>query len=180
VFIGGAYFTGEDERDLTFWEWINPFNRPDASVSFNRLFSNWEYSQFLDLNGNLSNFWTARVGVSAMPTENVQVMLKASYFQADEAFDAPRHIKVGRYRVPILPAWSFWTQENDDNLGIEAELSATYNYSEDLVFEAGWAHLFVDDGLEEGNFTQNNGLLFNGGTSDDDADYVYLETRLSF
>jgi hypothetical protein len=180
VFLGGAWITGEDERDLTFWEWLNPFDLPDASVSFNRLFSNWEYSQFLDIFGDMSNFWTARLGVSAMPTESVQVMLKGSYFQVDETFDAPRHIKVGRYRVPLFPRWSFWTQENDDTLGIEAELSAVYNYSEDLAFEAGWAHLFVDDGAEEGNFNSRNGLVFNGGTSDDDADYVYLETRLSF
>ena len=180
VFLGGAYFGGEDNRDLTFWEWLSPFDRPEASVSFNRLFSNWEYSQFLDTMGDMSNFWVARAGVSAMPTESLQVMLKASYFQAIEEFDAPRHIKIGRFRVPLNPNWSFWTQTNDDSLGIEAELSATYNYSEDLAFELGWAHLFVDDGLDEGSFTSRNALVFNGGSSDDDADYVYLETRLSF
>jgi hypothetical protein len=180
VFLGGAYFTGEDNRDVTLLEWLNPFDMPEASVSFNRLFSNWEYSQFLDLFGDMSNFWVVRGGVSAQPTESVTVLLKASYFAADEAFDAPRHIKVGRYRVPVNPLWSFWNEENDDSLGIEAELSATYNYSEDLAFEAGWAHLFVDDGLEEGSFTSRNALVFNGGSSDDDADYVYVETRLSF
>jgi hypothetical protein len=180
IFVGGAYFSGEDNRDVSFWEWINPFDRPDSSVSFNRLFSNWEYSQFLDTDASLSNTWLVRAGVSAKPTENVEVMLKGTYFAADAAFDAPRNIKIGRYRVPVHPLWSFWTEENDDSLGIEAELSAKYNYSEDLVFEAGWAHLFVDDGLKEGNFNSSNGLAFNGGTSDDDADYVYLETRLSF
>lgn len=180
VFLGGAYFTGEDNRDVTVWEWLNPFDMPDASVSFNRLFSNWEYSQFLDTNADMSNFWAIRAGVSAKPTESVEVMLKGTYLVADESFDAPRHIKIGRYRVPVQPLWSFWTTENDDDLGIEAELSAKYNYSEDLVFEAGWAHLFVDDGLDGGNFTSNNGLVFNGGSSDDDADYVYVETRLSF
>ncbi len=180
VFLFGAYFDGEDDRDISLFEWLNPFDRPQSSVSFVRLFSNWEYSQFLDLNGSMSNFWTAGLGVSAMPTESLQVVLKGQYLQAVEAWDAPRYVKLGRYRLPINPAWSWWTQENDDTLGVEAELSATYNYSEDLVFEAGWAHLFLDDGLEEGNFTQANGLLFDGGTGDEDADYVYLETRLSF
>ncbi|MDX9973477.1 MAG: alginate export family protein [FCB group bacterium] len=180
VFVGGAYFTGEDNRDVSVLEWLNPFDMPEASVGFNRLFSNWEYSQFLDTNADMSNFWAIRAGVSAKPTESVEVMLKGTYLVADEAFDAPRHIKIGRYRVPVQPRWSFWTTQNDEDLGIEAELSAKYNYSEDLVFEAGWAHLFVDDGLKDGSFTSNNGLVFNGGTSDDDADYVYVETRLSF
>src|SRR5690606_7665631 len=173
------YLDGEDNRDLTFWEWLNPFDRHDASVSFNRLFSNWEYSEFLE-NSDLSNVWVARAGVSANPTESTNVLLTATYFQAVESWDAPRYVSLGRYRLPINPSWSWWTQESDDTLGVEAELSATYNYSEDLVFEAGWAHLFLDDGLEEGNFTQANGLLFDGGTGDEDADYVYLETRLSF
>jgi hypothetical protein len=180
VFLGGAWFTGEDERDLTFWEWLNPFNRPEASISFNRLFSNWEYSQFLDIFGDMSNFWTARLGFKAAPTESVDVLLKGSYFQVDESFDAPRHVRIGRYRVPVAPNLSFWTEENDDSVGIEAELSAVYRYSEDLSVEAGWAHLFLDDGLEDGNFTARNGLVFNGGSSDDDADYVWVETRLTF
>ncbi|MCC6694013.1 MAG: alginate export family protein, partial [Candidatus Hydrogenedentes bacterium] len=37
LYFGGAYFQGEDNRDLTFIEWANPFYRPEASVSFNRL-----------------------------------------------------------------------------------------------------------------------------------------------
>jgi len=180
VFLGGAYFGGEDNRDVSFWEWLSPFDKPEASVSFNRLFSNWEYSQFLDTMGDMSNVWLVRGGVSAMPTESLQVMLKASYYDTLEEFAAPRHISVGRFRVPLAPGLSFWTESNESALGIEAELSATYNYSEDLSFEMGWAHLFVDDGLDEGNYTSRNGLVFNGGTSSDDADYVYFESRLSF
>jgi len=180
VFLGGAYMSGEDNRDVSFWEWLNPFDLPKSSVSFNRLFSNWEYSQFMDLFGDMSNFWVVRGGVSAMPTETVEVMLKASYLQANAAFDAPRYMKLGRYRVPLNPRWSFWTQENSQDLGVEVELSAKYNYSEDLVFQAGWAHLFTGDGLQDGSFTSNNGLVFNGGSDNDDADYVYAETMLKF
>jgi len=184
VFLGGAWFEGEENRDLTFGEWVVanvwPFRKPDASVSFNRLFSNWEYSQFLDINGNLSNLWLVRGGVGATPTERLNVMLTATYFQADEPFDAPRHVKLGGFRIPVAPGLSFWTTENDDSLGTEVELSGTYHYTEDLSFKAGWAHLFVDDGLNDGNFNQLNGLGFNGGRGDEDADYLYLETRLAF
>ena len=47
-------------------------------------------------------------------------------------------------------------------------------------FEVGWARLFVGHGLASGNFTSENGLEFNGGQDDDDADYLYTETRLKF
>jgi hypothetical protein len=179
VYIGGAYLGGEDNRGVSFWEWLSPFDKPDASVSFNRLFSNWEYSEFLE-NSDLSNVWVARAGVSASPVENVDLLLAVTYFQSLDDFDAPRHIKIGRYRVPLNPDWSFWTEKNDDSLGTEVGLYATYHYSEDLTFNAGWAHLFVDDGLEEGNFNALNGLGFDGGTGSDDADYVFLESVLKF
>jgi len=179
VFLGGAYFGGEDNRDVNFWQWINPFDRPNGSASFNRLFSNWEYSEFLDAT-DLSNAWIGRGGVSFSPTETVDVLLTVSYFQTDEPFDAPVYFKLGRYRVPIAPALSFWTRENDDSLGWETGLYVTYNYSEDLSFQVGWAHLFTGDGLKEGNFSNGNGLLFNGGSSDDDADYLYFQTKISF
>ena len=59
-------------------------------------------------------------------------------------------------------------------------LYATYSYSEDLCFKAGWAHLFVGDGLADGNYNSANGLGFNGGVDDDDADYLFVETQISF
>lgn len=180
VWIGGAYFDGEDNRDITWWEWISPFTDPEASVSFNRLFSNWEYSEFLDQNGNLSNVWLVRGGVQAMPTESLELALVVTYFDTLEEFDAPAHITLGDWRIPIAPLFSFWTMENDDALGIETGLYATYHYSEDLTFEAGWAHLFVDDGASDGQYVLLNGLGFSGGTSDDDADYLYVETRIQF
>ena len=90
VYLGGAYFDGEDNRDINFIDYINPFDRPEASVSFNRLFSNWEYSEFLDAT-DLSNAYVLRAGVSANPTESVEVLLAVSYFETLEAFDAPRY-----------------------------------------------------------------------------------------
>jgi hypothetical protein len=179
VYIGGAYFGGEDNRDISFLDYINPFYRPDASVSFNRLFSNWEYSEFIE-NTDLSNAYIIRGGVSANPTESLEVLLSVSYYETLEAFDSPRYFTVGGFKLPLAPALSFWTQESDNYLGTEAELILTYHYSEDLSFEMGWAHLFVGDGLSDGNFSAGNGLAFNGGTGDDDADYVYFETKLCF
>ncbi|HPO84975.1 MAG TPA: alginate export family protein, partial [Candidatus Hydrogenedentes bacterium] len=179
VFLGFAYLGGEDNRDINWFEWWWPFDRPEASVSFNRLFSNWEYSDILD-STELSNVMIYRGGVSASPTEAVDLKLLVSYFEALDTFDSPVYFDLGRFRIPIAPALSFWTDSNDSSLGWEVELMANYRYSEDLSFEAGWAHLFTGDGLADGNFNSFNGLLFNGGSDSDDADYLYLETRLSF
>ena len=85
VYLGGAYFDGEDERSISFFEWLNPFDRPESSVSFNRLFSNWEYSEFIE-NTDLSNAYVLRGGVSVHPTESVEALLAISYFKTLEQF----------------------------------------------------------------------------------------------
>jgi len=184
VFISGAYFSGEDNRDISFGDWLGalfcPFWTAEPSVSFNRMFSSYEYSQFID-NTDLSNFWTAKVGVSAMPTESLKVTLTGSYLATVEAYDStwPLYWVFGQ-RIQWFNNASFISQENEKELGWEVELNAVYNYTEDLSFEVGYAHLFTGDGLAEGNFINGNGLAFNGGTSDDDADYVYFETKIAF
>jgi hypothetical protein len=180
VYAGAAYIGGEDNRDISFVEWLNPFDRPEASVSFNRLFSNRVYSYFFDEIAQMSNFWSARAGVSATPLERVDAGLNVAYFEALEPFDLPRYIALGRYRVPLNPQWSFWTTSSDDSLGWQTDLWVTYRYSDALTFKAGWSHLFGGDGLEDGNYTDYNGLSFNGGTASEDADYLYAETTLSF
>jgi hypothetical protein len=183
AFVGLAYFEGEDNRGIDFFEWLgamlNPFHRPTASVSFNRLFSNWNYSDILD-STNLSNFWMARVGVGAMPTEKVQFLVRLSYFESVESFEQPYNFWLNRTR--IVPLWFLpWlTTSVDKELGWELGAYVSYAYSEDLTFELGWMHLFVGDGLKHGNFGDSHGLGFLGGTSGDDADYIYLETRISF
>jgi hypothetical protein len=180
LYLGYAYFGGEDERDLTFWEWgLGWWTQPEASVSFNRLFSNWEYTEFF-ANTDMSNVHIFRGGVNAMPTENVELLLAVSYFVADESFDSPVYWDFGGFRIPVAPALSFWTTENDDDLGWEVGLYATYHYTEDLEFSAGWAHLFTGDGLTDGQFSTGNGLVYTGGSDDDDADYLFFETKLSF
>ena len=184
VYLGFAYLGGEDERDVTFWQWLGaiacPFWSADASVSFNRLFSNWEYSEFLD-NTDLSNVWIGRGGVSVKPTESTEVALTVSYYEAIDAYDVtwPNYFLLGT-RVTWLAPFSWITEENDTDLGWEVGLYVTYDYTEDLSFQVGWAHLFVGDGLGQGSFNNLNGLGFNGGTRDDDADYLFFETKLAF
>jgi alginate export protein len=179
VYIGYAFYGGADKRGLSFEDWVNPFDAPEASLSFNRLFSNTSYTYLFDWT-DLSNAHVFRAGASAMITESIEIGLDAAYFLADEAFDAPAHFVLGRYRIPIAPSLSFWTQSNDDRLGLDLSLYACYDYSDDLSFEVGWTHLFVGDGLREGSFSNSNGLDFNGGTGGDDADYFYFETGLEF
>jgi hypothetical protein len=182
VWVGAAYFDGSDNRDVNFWNWINPFDTNSSSVSFNRLFSDWEYSQFLDVTGDMSNFWTARGGVEVMPTESIEAELSVAYLSALETFEAPWYgdFLGWRWFCPMSIIHPWMTSETDDELGWEVALSGTYHYSEDLTFAAGGAYLFPSDGLEEGSFTQNNGLLFNGGRDDEEAAYLWAETRISF
>jgi hypothetical protein len=180
IYLGAAYFEGEDNRDLTFLEWLNPFHRPEASVSFNRLFSDRVYSNFIDEIGELSNAWTVYGGATAQPTESVELGLNVAYLQSLETFDQPYFVSVGAFKLPLAPALSFWTKGTDDELGFETSLWARYHYTEDLIFEIGWSHLFTGDGLADGNYNDYNGLLFNGGTDDNDADYIYFDTKLCF
>lgn len=189
IWIGGAYFEGEDNRDDTFSEFLRsllPFYQSQSSVGFNRLFSDWEYSEFLDAT-DLSNSLIFRGGVSVQPTEKVSVALNAAYFQADETTTVN-----GLFGIP------FWGKETDDTLGWEIGLYLDYAYSEDLTVSFGYAHFFADEGVSSvrgnfrtgligdpfflpgGNFVKGNGLVGLGGFNDDDLDYVYAETKIKF
>jgi len=186
VYIGGAYLGGEDKRDISFVDWLGaiacPFWTAEPSVSFNRLFSNWVYTEFLT-NSDLSNAWVGRAGVSVNPTECTNLLLAVTYFEAVEPYRTtwPAYPLLGKW-VTWLAPFSFIDEENDDELGWEVGLYATYEYSEDLTFSAGYAHFFTGDGLDTGNgsFSSLNGLGFNGGTDDEDADYLFFETSLYF
>lgn len=178
VYLGGAFFEGADQ-DRGFWDFL--FGNTNNDLSFNRLFSNWEYSEFIE-NTELSNAWVLRAGISAMPTEKISLLLAASYFETDESNDAGGFL--------------WWRNPQDDTLGWEIGLYGDYQYSEDLVFRAGYAHFFGDeDGLNGNNNSALNGfaaLVHNTGrrggflglfgNRKDDADYNYLfwEAELSF
>jgi hypothetical protein len=180
VSIGGAYIGGEDNRDISFSEWLNPFDAPEASVSFNRLFSNTVYSPVFDEIAQFSNFWTTFVGVGLKPTERLALDLKVAYYAAIDAFDLPVNATVGDYIVSIAGPLTFWTTPSSKDLGWETTLTASYRYTDDLSFEVGWHHLFTGDGLQDGNYCDFNGLQFTGGLDNKGADYIYAQTQLSF
>jgi opacity protein-like surface antigen len=180
VFVGGAYFGGEDNRDLSFIDWLNPFYTPEASVSFNRLFSGIAYSSILDIGQDLSNAWQARGGVQVKVRDNLSAGLTVAYWEALEPFDRPLALHLGRWYVPVAPEYSFLTRENDTDLGLTTHLHATYNYTDDLFIRVGWEHLFTGDGLEQGNFLHRFGQEFTGGRGGDDADYFYFDLGVKF
>lgn len=159
VYLGMCYFEGGDQDNSLFW-WND-----DTDLSFNRLFSDWEYTEFLE-NTELSNTIIYRAGLSVKPTESLSMLLALTYMQADEEREA---------------GWWFWKWTADEDLGYEVGLYADYQYSEDLVFRAGYAHLFAGDGLEDGNFVSLNGLAaLTAPDDDEDLDYLFVETEITF
>ncbi len=115
VFIGGAYYGGEDNRDVSFVDWLEPFYQPDASLSFNRLFCSRSYS--VDEDRNSSNFNEIRVVVSIKITDSVNVSLALKRYRVNATFDMPMYWRVGRFRVPLAPGPAFWTTPADNGLG---------------------------------------------------------------
>lgn len=143
----------------------------DVDMPFNRLGSNIKYSEFLDndpnttLKATLSNIFFYSLGVQASPTECLELKLVAAYFEVDEE---ARDL-----------GWWFWRDDADSSLGWELGLYADYNYSEDLVVRAGYAHFFGSEGLERNEIIAN-GLQAWNGDDDDDYDYLFIETELCF
>lgn len=179
VYLGAEYYGGEDHRDRSLFQYLNPFYRPQASISFNRLFSSWEADWFLD-GSALSNLWIGKAGLSATPSEKLEIGLDFLYLEALDAFDTPVWRRYGPNRTPLTFLFPFQTRKGSKDLGIQAIFWAEYAYSDDLSFEGGWAHLFTGEGLKDGNFVDSNGLGFLGGLGDDDADYVWLGAKLVF
>ncbi|HOE65968.1 MAG TPA: alginate export family protein [Candidatus Hydrogenedentes bacterium] len=180
VLVMASYFQGQDNRDISFIDWLNPFYRAKSSVSFNRLFSDSNHMPVVNDNGWLSNFIQAGAGVEFKPTDSVLVHMHVAKDWADKPFDLPWSIKLGRYRVPIMPSWSFLTQEGSTDIGWEGAIWVKYNYTKDLSFLLYYNHLWVGEGLADGAYIQFNGTDFSGGTRKSDADYVFWMTTLKF
>lgn len=181
VFLGGAWFDGEDRRDMSFGDWLNPFRRPRASVSFNRLFSQTYYAAVIVDNTHMSNFNQVRAGINFTPAEQWWVQLRAASFRAVDAFEWPAHLSVNGRKVPWLPRLGFWSTPSSRDLGVTFETTVRYHYSQDLTLTLYWGHLFTGDGLgRDGNFVYLNGTEFSGGTKSHDADYVTLLAELQF
>ena len=180
LFAGYTFYEGADNRDQSWTEWVNPFDRPESSVSFNRLFSNSFASGFFDLNNDLSNCHIFRAGTLMHPTEQVHLFFELAYFLVDEPFDLPAYFTVGKARIPIAPALPFLDTQADPELGWQTHIGIIYNYTQDLKFELHWAHLFSGDGLEDGSYFGRNGTVFGGGSDSDDADFIAFETQVKF
>lgn len=186
IFVGGAYLGGEDKRDLSFIDWLGavycPFWSKDASVNFNRLFSNTQYGDFVSVRDNdCTNLWVAFGGVSASATESLRVILSAAYVQSLADFSTPwPTFDVFGLRYTPLSFFSFLDENNSDDMCVEVALKGVYSYSEDLTFECGYSHMFLGDGAAIGHYNVANGLLTQGGTDDEDADYVYFDTKIKF
>ena len=55
-----------------------------------------------------------------------------------------------------------------------------YRYSDDLTFRLVDEYLFTGDGLKDASFQPQNALQFNGGSDDEDAQYIELRAELKF
>ncbi len=145
-----AWYDGGDPDESI---WSN-----DRELPFNRLFSDKEYSYFLDnaVAADLSNVFVYGLAVEAMPTEAVSLKLAGKYFDADEDYGT------------------------DGDLGWELSLVGKYNYTEDLAFRAGYAHFFATADDDDVQFVGNNGLTNLAILDDDDYDYVFAEMMISF
>jgi hypothetical protein len=180
VYVGAAYFDGEDNREIGFLDWISPFDSPEASVSFNRLFPGAPYSPILEIGQDMSNFWQVRAGVGLTITDAVSLGFKVAHYEVVEPFDLPVSIGLGRFRIPVAPALSFWTTESSDDIGWATTASLRYAYSDDLSIGLLWEHLFPGDGLDDGSFVHRYGLEFSGGSDSDGADYIHADVRITF
>ena len=154
IFARFAYLGGGDP-DESWWD-------NDRTLPFSRLFSNVEYSEFLDdwtgTNGALSNVFVYGLGVQGQLSEAVGIKLVASYLEADEPLN---------------------NREDDTTLGWEIGLYGDYAYSEELSFRAGYAHFFGDDGLDTAP-ARWSGLIPWQSDENDDYDYLFVESEVSF
>jgi len=141
VFLGAAFFSGPD----------------DDETGFNRLFSDWEYSEFLS-NADLSNALIIRGGASVQATEKIGLTGVISIFEEDEE-DAGVFAPTGALGFGVA---------DEDELGMEFGLYATYAYSEDVAMEVGAAYFINGDEIED------------AFADDEDPIYVYGEISLSF
>ncbi len=178
--VGGAWMSGEDNRDVTFGDWLNPIDRPDSSISFNRLFSGTVYSWTLDVGQDMSNFKQLRIGAETQLTEAVTASLLVSHFWVDEPFEMPSMWQIGRFRIPLAPALSFFSEEGSDDIGTTVLLWLRYSYSEDFYIALGVEHLFAGEALEDGSFLHRNALEFTGGINGDDGTYIVIDSGLKF
>ena len=180
-FVMGVFFNGEDNTDISFADWLNPFYRPKASVSFNRLFSDSNYAATLNDNGSMSNFAQATIGLEAQPTDCIRAHIHAAKNWVVAPFNPPPCWDINGVRVPKFPNLGFITEEGSHDMGWDITGWLKYNYSADLSFLLYGNYLFTGDALRQGSYVQGYGTMFNGGTDVKcNAGYMFWMTTLKF
>lgn len=179
-YVQGMYFGGEDHRAIDFLDWVNPFDRPRASVSFNRLFSDRNYMATVNDNGWLSNCAQLAAGVLLTPTEKIKINFQVAQDYIVQPFDFPWSFRINHKFVPIFPDWPFLTKEGSNDLGWEVSAWLRYDYSKDLYFFLYLNYLNVGEGLADGAFVEFYGTDFNGGSDSTDAGYIFWMTVVKF
>lgn len=180
LYMQGVWFQGEDNRDISFLDWLNPFYRPQASVSFNRLFTEKNYMPTINDNSWISNIIQASAGVEVQPTEKLRLHVHVAKNWVDAPFNPPKSVRLFGNRAYVAPALSFWTDKGSDDLGWEVAAWARYVYSPDLWFLLYGNYLWAGDGLTDGNFIHFYGTQFSGGSAAKDAGYVFWMAVLKF
>ena len=136
-------------------------NADNDTEAFQRLFSDVHYGE-LNLGGGLdaaaTNLHILRIGGSAVPVEKLTVSADLLYFLLAEDNAAGGALTFGRAQGA----------NPDDEVGLELDLVASYDYTEDLNLRLGWAHFFAGDAIE------------NSWGGDDDVDYLYVQAALTF
>ena len=109
-------------------------------------------------------------------------MERASYDRSSCARTSPAVTgMVSASEIPGTPiALGGFAEIRRKDLGLEVGLYVDYNYTEDLVFRAGFSTFFSGDCLEDGNRVVGNGTAPLLGDDDDTYHYVFVETELSF
>jgi len=133
---------------------------PDSNggdQGFNRLFSDWEYSEFLS-NTDLTNIILGRLGISLQATEKIGITIVATHFTLDEE-DAGSLVGAD--------GGGLAADGSEDVIGQELGFYLTYAYSDDVSMEFGAAHFFPEED-------------FWGAGADDDANYLTAEISISF
>ncbi|HPO12947.1 MAG TPA: alginate export family protein [Candidatus Hydrogenedentes bacterium] len=179
-FVGFAAFLG-----------LNDHGNPD--LPFNRLFSNWEYSEFLE-NTDLSNCYVFQTGLKLHPgIDSVTLKAVASCYVSDKdegsrnrMYDLSTGSLGERLRHWAWNTENNWkrifdgTGKSSNEAAWELGLYGDYAYSKDLTFRAGYAHLWTESGVANSDrITQNGTAAFNSGNNKD-LDYLFFETELKF
>lgn len=167
-------------------------NDDNPDLPFNRLFSNWEYSEFLE-NTELSNCYVFRGGVDINPIDALTLKVVGTCIVADKDEGSRNRMydlttgnldeRLRHWASNIRNNWGRLvdgTGSSSREAAWELGLYADYAYSKDLTFRAGYAHLWTDSGIENGDRIALNGTSVANVGGNEQLDYLFWEAELKF